>query len=424
MFRHKKKSKLEETGESVSSVVHDLADSGADLLDEALAIVSPLVAQASEKAVQLRDLAMQELPPLAEQAKELAAPHLEQASERIAPHLAQASERIAPVAATAAEKLSPALASAREQIGPAAMKARERVVPAATSAVEHLAPLAATAIDRSADLAQQARTQLAPHVQEALERAQPHLEHARQRVQDDLVPHLTDLLHQAAEHPALAEASTRGTAALAALRGDIEVHGSHVVSRRRSRVATLAKVMAAGALLAAAAVAVRQFLASKDEGWQVHQPDTTPRPPAPAAPTPPAAAAATPGNTTVPEPVSVHDSAGGATAEATPIDEDQATSVEAGEARMIAEGGPVVDLEGDEDETLADLTAEGAAESAAYGPGSYVGEQPPEGFAIKGNERSMKYHVPGSGGYDRTIADVWFESEEAAQAGGFTRAQR
>ncbi|GAE78748.1 hypothetical protein JCM18920_272 [Cutibacterium acnes JCM 18920] len=31
---------------------------------------------------------------------------------------------------------------------------------------------------------------------------------------------------------------------------------------------------------------------------------------------------------------------------------------------------------------------------------------------IKGNDRSMKYHVPGSGGYDRTIADVWFATEE------------
>ena len=417
MFR-KKKSKLDEAGESVSSVMHELADTGADLLDEALAIVTPLVAQASEKAVQLRDLAMQEIPPLAEQAKEMAAPRL-----------AQASERITPVAATAMERITPALASAKEQLGPAAVKARERVVPAATSAVEHLGPLAATALDRSAELAQQARTQLGPHVHDAIDRAHPHLEHARQRVQDELVPHLTELLHQAAEHPAMAEASTRGTAALAALRGDIEVRGSHVVSRRRSRVATAAKIMAAGALLAAAAIAVRQFLASKDEGWQAHQPGpTTPVPPAPApaASAPPAAAAATPGNTTVPEPVSVHESAGGATDEDSPIGSDEATTVEAGEARMIAEGGPVVDLDDDDDEDdVVDAGVEDSAGAAgSYGASSYVGDEPPQGFAIKGNERSMKYHVPGSGGYDRTIADVWFESEEAAQAAGFTRAQR
>ncbi len=59
-----------------------------------------------------------------------------------------------------------------------------------------------------------------------------------------------------------------------------------------------------------------------------------------------------------------------------------------------------------------------------YGDGAYVGAEPPEGFVIKGNERSMKYHVQGNGGYERTIADVWFASEEAAEAAGFTKAQR
>ena len=58
------------------------------------------------------------------------------------------------------------------------------------------------------------------------------------------------------------------------------------------------------------------------------------------------------------------------------------------------------------------------------GEGVYVGAEPPEGYTIKGNERSMKYHLPESGGYGRTIAEVWFNSEEAAQAAGFIRAQR
>ena len=55
--------------------------------------------------------------------------------------------------------------------------------------------------------------------------------------------------------------------------------------------------------------------------------------------------------------------------------------------------------------------------------GAYVGVEPPEGFAIKGNERSMKYHLPDSNGWARTIAEVWFSSEEAAQQAGFTKAQ-
>ena len=45
-------------------------------------------------------------------------------------------------------------------------------------------------------------------------------------------------------------------------------------------------------------------------------------------------------------------------------------------------------------------------------------------YVIKGNERSKKYHMPETGGYARTIAEVWFNSEEAAQQAGFVRAQR
>ncbi|MDR1450487.1 MAG: hypothetical protein LBI84_09900 [Propionibacteriaceae bacterium] len=62
-------------------------------------------------------------------------------------------------------------------------------------------------------------------------------------------------------------------------------------------------------------------------------------------------------------------------------------------------------------------------EVASYETDSYIGPNPPEGFAIKANARSKKYHLPGSRGYDRTIAEVWFPTEETAQAAGFTKAQ-
>jgi hypothetical protein len=81
---------------------------------------------------------------------------------------------------------------------------------------------------------------------------------------------------------------------------------------------------------------------------------------------------------------------------------------------------------GDEGATLLGETA-AAAEAVPpryEGEGVYVGTEPPEGFTIKGNERSMKYHVPESAGYNRTLAEVWFNSEEAAQNAGFVRAQR
>ncbi len=54
-----------------------------------------------------------------------------------------------------------------------------------------------------------------------------------------------------------------------------------------------------------------------------------------------------------------------------------------------------------------------------YGKDSYRGSEPPAGFDIKGNEDSMKFHTPESPWYSRTIAEVWFNSPEAAEAAGF-----
>ncbi len=54
-----------------------------------------------------------------------------------------------------------------------------------------------------------------------------------------------------------------------------------------------------------------------------------------------------------------------------------------------------------------------------YGENSYRGSEPPEGFDIKGNEDSMKYHTTESRWYDQTVAEVWFNSPEAAEAAGF-----
>ena len=63
-----------------------------------------------------------------------------------------------------------------------------------------------------------------------------------------------------------------------------------------------------------------------------------------------------------------------------------------------------------------------AAEDAPYGPDSHAALDDgaePDGFPIKGNASSKLYHVPGSAFYDRTVAEVWFRNEEAAQAAGF-----
>ena len=46
----------------------------------------------------------------------------------------------------------------------------------------------------------------------------------------------------------------------------------------------------------------------------------------------------------------------------------------------------------------------------------------PEGYEIKGNAQSMKFHAPGGRWYDSTAAEFWFKSAEDAKAAGFLEA--
>lgn len=46
----------------------------------------------------------------------------------------------------------------------------------------------------------------------------------------------------------------------------------------------------------------------------------------------------------------------------------------------------------------------------------------PDGYPVKGNVDSMKYHEPDGRWYDKTEAEVYFTTAEAAEAAGFTKA--
>jgi small subunit ribosomal protein S2 len=48
----------------------------------------------------------------------------------------------------------------------------------------------------------------------------------------------------------------------------------------------------------------------------------------------------------------------------------------------------------------------------------------PDGFEIKGNADSKKFHAPTSPWYGRTKAEVWFRTAEAAEAAGFVNAEQ
>ena len=70
-------------------------------------------------------------------------------------------------------------------------------------------------------------------------------------------------------------------------------------------------------------------------------------------------------------------------------------------------------------EVVEAVEVETAADGPDYGEGSYVGEEPPAGYDIKGNAGSMKFHTTDSQWYEATKAEVWFNSVEAAEAAGF-----
>ena len=73
------------------------------------------------------------------------------------------------------------------------------------------------------------------------------------------------------------------------------------------------------------------------------------------------------------------------------------------------------------DDEIGEVTV-GADAVAETAEGGYRGENPPKGYDIKGSEDSRKFHTPESPWYDQTIAEVWFDSAEAAEAAGFVNA--
>ncbi|TBT87315.1 hypothetical protein ET989_03115 [Propioniciclava sinopodophylli] len=278
-------------------------------------------------------------------------------------YLQQAQDYLAP-------RAQDAIHQASDYISPYAKDAKKRGAQFAASAVDAARPKLDEALDR-----------VSPALDNAYARIAPAVDDARSKVQYGFLPALSDLLHNAADDIA-----------------KVEIPQVPAPKKKNSVWGTLGQVILAGGLLAVVAFAIKKFLAPDDSGWQAHEPSQ------PYVPT---------------TPQKIVDDLATADADG-PVDAAD---------QWLEDGGEV--LPGDE--PLTDEAPEAAADAEAdadpfvpspYGDGAYVGAEPPEGFSIKGNERSMKYHVQGNGGYERTIADVWFASEEAAEAAGFTKAQR
>ncbi len=429
--------------------VHSAAERVGPLAQSAATRVGPLAGAAADRIGAAAD----KVSPLAHSAADRLGPLAQSAAERVGPITHDAAERLAPLAHSAADRIAPLTNQAVERVSPYAQQAVTKVSPYAHQAAERIGPIAASAKQQGARVAHDAVDKFAPVLDEALEAA-------RSKVSGDIVPKLSEALGAAAGVPVVAEATKRGKAVVAAAKGELE-------PPKEKKGGWLKWLVVAAGIVGVAVFLVRKFLGSRDTDWQAARPTTPYAPPRPA------------GAPVADEMADAHeDPQGGMSAHLLNLEADGAAVPD-----QPAEGGdfengvkspgagteaageptafagetpfemPILGEETPTDLTLAPESAEpaateeaaadsvptsdqdamtpsgpaAAAEPAAsryQGEGVYVGAEPPEGFRIKGNERSMKYHVPESAGYSRTVAEVWFNSEEAAQQAGFVRAQR
>jgi hypothetical protein len=283
------------------------------------------------------------------------------AIEHLSPYVEQALREGTEIADQTYARLRPAFKDATIRGARLASETFDRVHPSIDDAIGKVYP----AVDAT-------MKKVRPAVDDVLGRIPPTVDLAREKVQEELLPSVAEQLRLLAAQPLAHELKV--AAASAALAKQLE----HAGKKKRSGWKTFGKVLLVGAALGGAALALKKLLADPTSGWETYAPRD---------------------DAYVADPVAPDEDA-----DAVGIVDDELDDVTA----------PLF-TEGDDADPLGDHP---------YGEGSYLGDEPPEGFTIKGNDRSKKYHVPGSGSYERTSAEVWFVNEEAAQAAGFTKALR
>jgi large subunit ribosomal protein L17 len=103
----------------------------------------------------------------------------------------------------------------------------------------------------------------------------------------------------------------------------------------------------------------------------------------------------------------------------TPKVKKSATAKAAPKAEKAADKAPEAETPAEETAAPAALVDGGFGDDSAA---PLEDGSAPEGFDIKGNKDSMKFHQPGGQWYDATVAEVWFRTAEAAEAAGFVEA--
>jgi len=108
------------------------------------------------------------------------------------------------------------------------------------------------------------------------------------------------------------------------------------------------------------------------------------------------------------------------------VETPEGAAAEADPAEAPAEEAPAEAPAVEAPAEVAPLADTSAVAEGEFGPDSAPANEDnsaPEGFDIKGNKDSMKFHAPSSPWYDRTVAEVWFRTAEAAEAAGFVNAE-
>ncbi|WP_107771653.1 30S ribosomal protein S2, sunset domain variant [Nocardioides sediminis] len=124
------------------------------------------------------------------------------------------------------------------------------------------------------------------------------------------------------------------------------------------------------------------------------------------------------------EKAAVEATGGDAKTDDTPAAEATGAASEAPAADAAAEAKTEAPAEAATEEKAEEKSDEKS--EAPYGADSAAAREDgsaPEGFEIKGNENSKKFHASTSPWFERTNADVWFRTAEAAEAAGFVNAE-
>ncbi|OAX52703.1 50S ribosomal protein L17, sunset domain variant [Rothia kristinae] len=99
---------------------------------------------------------------------------------------------------------------------------------------------------------------------------------------------------------------------------------------------------------------------------------------------------------------------------------EEATTAARAAANSNAEQAPAESSAAAEAPAQAEASADEQLPAGAHAP--LESGEAPEGFEVKGNSDSMKYHVPGSRWYKSTTAEIWFDTAESAKAAGYAPA--